>query len=1703
MATIPVTTTTFRHNRTSAEESSEKREAIMKSQSTIWSAAFRRPQRSQLLWAIAMLPMVLLVLALGVQAQTVNLSVTGPSGNGSAGRYRWVIEEDQTYHHDPANYEQVDILGQNFHRSHMPVVAIGRTGQPPRDGETDLSTLNLDPTKHYFISVLPTKPGRFAMGGAPIAPGQTDVSIKLNELPTPTAQISVFVFEDINPISNVPDLPVEQGLANFEIELAEAAGQYGANGGPVTQDAFGNPVVNAALDGVNDPGQAATAGRIVTNEFGVAIIKNLPPAKYGLTVRQPLTAPPGEWIQTSTIEGTKTIDAWVKANEPPYFTEFGPAGHHADFGFVRRMDGTQDNNNDGLADLNGAGSISGRVVNTHMSRPPDYTFYPGHPFPDCWVGLNDAAGIGIYVNECNADSTFSIDGVADGTYSLSIWDSNLDVVFASTQVIVGGPNDNSSLGDVGVFNWNARLRGTVFNDLNQNGIRDAGEEGIFSAVSIRWRDGTVYDAGPTEFNGDYEFAEVFPFFSWLVAEVDFAAPLKATGMTAWVDAGGPVDPAFEDMNPQEQPGGAFSRTETGEVLTQGIQTFLGQTNIIDWGKTAYDAAAGENGGISGIVFYDTTRAEDNPMDAVGETWQPGIPRVQVNLYADADFDGVIDDGGDGFDPPDVDNYPLGNFPGPEDTDNYTIGVFDNGDAIDVTWTDSWDDSLPEGCPGGDPSDGVTPADKCYDGLRNWNQVRDAVFDGGYAFGGYDAVNNPGGLAPGTYIVEAIPPPGYKLVRSHDKNVDFGEDYTPSPLAFPPECVGTPYTVANHFSLFSDPSDLTFPTPPLAGTTLPDCDRKQLVLTAGLNAPADFFLFTDTPVSARVKGFMLDDLANEFDPNNPNFGEKYAPPNLPVAFYDYTGNEITRVYSDRVGNYNALVPSTYTTNIASPSGMSPNMLIACMNDPGPIPDGGGGFIVDPNYNPQYTQFCYTFQYMPGTTTYLDTPVLPIAAFAGQNQNPLDCEYPNGTPMISYVSGIANGIGGGPYTEPGQVLRILSRGTVNVTNPDYVPGGSEPETIPRNYLFGGAQGQVLLTDSTGADTLLTVNNWASGAIRASVPGGTPAGAYQLTVVRSDGTPSPYAVTVTVGPLPGGQSVLAVRPSGYSSIQAAIDAAQPGDIVMVGPGVYEELVVMWKPVQLQGWGADTVVINAVKRPGERLQQWRDLVTFLVTNNDVDLLPGQNIDFDPANNEPGLLTESEGAGILVIAKNDTPANGGFGEDPNARIDGVSITGADIGGGIVVNGYAPYLQISNNRIFGNEGHNGGGIQVGHPFLGDGPTDAVNDNINIHHNWISKNGSPIGYPGGIALYTGTDGYSVSDNYICGNFATGSGGGIGHVGLSDGGRIEDNEILFNQSFSQSPVDIGGGGIAIEGAQVPGDLTAGAGNVTIVSNHIQGNVSGAGDGGGIRLAYVNGQDVVTSPATLVDWYRIDLFNNMIHNNVAGNTGAGISLQDATNVRIWNNTIAHNDSTATVGALIDAVTNMSTAQAGAGMVSRAHTPALEAVIVRSDATGWSRPRGMRNNIIFNNRSFQWQIVGGVGELSLIAGLDDLAVIGTNGQLAPTYCLLTDRTGYGGTNVQAHPNARRLFIKPYFNGPSGLTALPENSTPLTAAATDEGGNFIDIRFSQLTPVGDYHILPGSRAVDVGFAVTLSELAEDIDNDARTINTSNVVDIGADEVTP
>jgi hypothetical protein len=1680
---------------------------------------------------------LLLLLGFGVAGQAVafTLEVVTKDASGayvpiSNSGFRWLLEEDNTNQPPGFSAQGADSdsqppvppgnkipsafsIGLDIHKSHAPAVATGNaTGSsaiinPPDTG------------KRYFASVLPDS--GYSLGGAPVPIGAETVRVVVvehraynaafpNSKGIPTTQISLLVFEDHYSINNAPDVPNERGLQGFSIILFDAAGQ-------VMTDAFGNMLGTTYHEVCTDPGDPLTCtievmmggtGTIRTDANGEALIKNLMPGKYGVQVIPPVVDPmtglPVNWVQTATIEGTKTIDAWVAANEPPLFIEgFGAGGKHVNFGYVNPAAlpwavAPPTVNNDGITPY--SGSISGTNVFNHFSQPPFLQgFFPGDPVAECWVGLNDAVtGQGLLAVPCNGDSEFSMTGIPPGNYQLVTWDTPLQALFGFNTVTVpagSGTGEPVNLGNVLSFRWFGTYEGSVFLDHDQDGFRDPcvtamcndpvlDEIGLpEQVVNIRFRDGTLYQAQPTDVFGGFELSGVFPFFKWLVTEVDFAR-FKATGMTAVVDDGGEVlpdngwaMPSRGKLTPQPQAevnpntGNNLSRTETGPVLTQGLMLFLNQTNIIDWGKHEYEV--GENGGISGIVYYAVTRAENDPRYAFGEDWEPGIPRVQVNLYQDFRTnatgvpgpDGRIDDlNGDGMETvADVDNYPFGNFPAAEDLDHNGNGIFDSGDAIQITTTDSWDDNPPSGCIQTLPVIAGQEARECFDNFGTWNQVRPALFDGGYAFNSYV----PGGISSGrpeveglpagTYIVEAANPrPGvYELQKEESKNVDFGDTPIPSPMLLPQICVGDLHTVPAELTLFPGVAA------PFAGTSRPLCDRKQVELTDRNNTGANFFYFTAVPKAARVVGFVNNDLSAEFDSTSPIFGEKAAPEWIPVSFRDWQGNEITRVYSDAYGAYNALLPSSFSINVPSATGVSPNMITAVLNDPGPIPDPNnpGQMIIDPNYDERFAVAPWTLNYEVGRTTYLDTPIVPVAAFATIPRGTLDTGVPSGTPVIASAIG-NSGAAAICTNQPGTILTITAAVAAD----------------GRDNGFGPEQGEVRINGVAIDPTAIVI--WTPTQIVVGTSGATSG---LLEVVRKDtGKVNENGLNIaivdctdpTVHIVSGGS--IYPYPDG-KSIQAAIDAANPDDLILVGPGSYAENVIMWKPVRLQGSGAGATRIFANPNPAERLQAWhaktRDLLGIT----------------DPAVPNPFLA--NEGPGILVF------------NAPSALIDGFEISGALSGGGIYVNNDAPGMQISNNTIRSNQGNRGGGIVIGVPDL-DPTIPMGNDNIVIRDNRIVANSGVIG-PGGIAIYSGSSDYLIENNRVVGNFSRDSGGGIGHVGLSDGGVIRGNKVLFNEVFYGLLVPGGGhgGGIFVSGEIPPPTvppvpvISTGAGNVTIEANLIQGNLAGAGNGGGIAAYAFNGQDVAGNPTTPDAWYALTVQNNMVVNNVAAIGGGGISLQDVTAGTIVHNTVAHNDSTATAALAFTAGNLTVSVPQGAGVVSSAHSVSLRAI--PDFPQTYSDPT-LVNNIIWQNRSFfnDGSLNGTAGGLAPAsqhptvphADFWDLSVAGAlapGDVLHPTFSILTDSTGYDASNIARNPGVARS----YFNALESSTVL------------DEGGNAITVRFTPLTAdAGDYHLLtvcsPAVDAADPSFSV-------DTDIDAEERPDGDGYDIGADEYNP
>jgi len=277
-------------------------------------------------------------------------------------------------------------------------------------------------------------------------------------------------------------------------------------------------------------------------------------------------------------------------------------------------------------------------------------------------------------------------------------------------------------------------------------------------------------------------------------------------------------------------------------------------------------------------------------------------------------------------------------------------------------------------------------------------------------------------------------------------------------------------------------------------------------------------------------------------------------------------------------------------------------------------------------------------------------------------------------------------------------------------------------------------------------------------------------------------------------------------------------------------------------------------------------------------------------------------------------------------------------------------------------------------------------------------------------------------------------------------------------------VSGGGVFIGGEPVvrefleldnPDLLSTGSGDVLVRWNRIQGNQAGAGHGGGIRTQFVNGRDVgITGDRP--KWYDLRILDNVIVNNVAGWSGGGISLHNTVKGVIRRNTIAHNDSTATVGGLI--VNNLSAKQP-AGISTEPHSPALATAIALYDGNNsdqeFSTPfmGNPWDNILSENRSFNYEVAGTTAQLSPVLSQS------TVGQCVDgaVFWDLDARVANWRANDSGAPGpttpADPLFgDTDYCNGGRSLATLPPG--PMFALpALDEGGNaWIDVRFGPLT---------------------------------------------------
>jgi hypothetical protein len=1602
----------------------------------------------------------------------------------------------------------------------VPVVAQG-------DDTILNTTKSLDklPVGKYLISV--TADG-YKIDGKhfTVAGGQTaSVVVDMQPYPLPLGTIRLEVFNDTSPVDGTYEVGAEKGLAGFTAHLADVLGQ-------VSVDYYGNPLCTQYVHGAPDATHLRGAivfengkpkiapgsvGRCISDADGKIVIENLGPNRYAAQV----VAPTGQvWAQTTTLEGNFDHDIWVQENDTGFDTEQVLGGErvpYVHFGFVAPKD---------LPAASGkTGEIVGTAVvgRTYVGGQGGVTL-PNNgvagasiagPVSEPWVALS-ALGNGdqmVYMGRGGADGKFDIKNVPDGDYQLTLWDRPQELLLDSFNVTVRN-GQKVDIGSKILVGWFTEIKGSVFIDANGNGKRDPGEVGVPRfKVAVKERDNSLMDQATnsvsTDANGYYDIKQTYPMSKWLVLEA-FDTRFKTTGITYKAD---------NEPTPT---------TLLGAAVDLNFLPIIGLAGTVDWGIKPF--SGDENGGIAGTVTYDTTRNELDAANSVTEAYQPGVPGVPVHLYAV-----VRDDNGDP-----VKNADGSLQRGPELNDAYTsetwkpgrgctARLFDGRPLIDQQALPDFGRAANQKCVEA-PMMGVqfAPSDATP---TNFGQT----VNGNYAFTDSKLnlyaegdPKNPGPnhtmpmyaplpddqtqqLVPDDYIVTVdIPdnPVGdgkmYQVTKEEDVNVFNGDRFlpqdnfppTPDQAASPPggpvpqpkpgtNPSGGPGIVsgcagANHTVHVTNPAFLAGGGSPYEGQQKPLCDAKLVTIRAGQTTAPNFNLFTDVPLPTHFWGLTINDLGLQHDKRSIQFGEAQGLPNVPMGIYDYAGKLVDSVDTDFNGFYEAIEPSTSTYNCPVPAGPCPNMYRFVGNDP-----GQPGHL-NRNYNARFRTIATNFQAWPGLFTVTDTAPTQVAATSlapgATTLEPVDCDIAGDAPQLFSVSK--------PYLRTTDTNREI---TIKGTG------------------FGTSRGSVKVAGSLG-NVQATVTSWNDREIKVIMGRSAPGIAATVSATNAAGKqtvnglsfqfidsllPSGTAMNPKLRQVNPPASAVSAGEKIYTTVQAALEDAATAaggtenDLVVVWPnkavtdnpfGAYLENPVIHSSVRLQGVGPGGQYADGTYVPGSVL----DGRAFQIDNDSgiawLNLVGSLQY--------AGPTAVPDGSVVTVLARqgqfnaSNAPTINGFritgGNQSNfpANVNAVTgvvktpygATGAVVtqGGGVYLHAEARFTQVTDNVIVGNSGSYGGAVRVGTPY-----TNTHNESVKIARNQIRDNGG-TNLAGGIGIFAGSNGYSVDHNSICGNFSSEYGGGISHYGLSTGGSISANRVYLNQSYDEA------GGIMIAG-ELPPDpnkLSSGSGEVSIDANTVQANLSND-DGGGIRMLQAGN-------------FPITVTNNVIAGNISTHEGGGIALDDATDVRIVNNTVMDNITTATAKT-------SNGAPAPAGLSVAENSVQLQATLPAGSAT-FSNPK-LFNNIFWNNRAGSWNgvYVSGIGAANAPAGDPinywDMGSADGMGPLTPTNSVLqtTKGTTPSDTNkVGVNPGVVAPFL-------TSVSIEVSRTFPSFRQAV------IVVQHLPGTRMGDYHLAAGSPALHSGAPrrtfgnITVSAPGRDIDGDVRSFVHP---DIGADEVT-
>jgi hypothetical protein len=234
-----------------------------------------------------------------------------------------------------------------------------------------------------------------------------------------------------------------------------------------------------------------------------------------------------------------------------------------------------------------------------------------------------------------------------------------------------------------------------------------------------------------------------------------------------------------------------------------------------------------------------------------------------------------------------------------------------------------------------------------------------------------------------------------------------------------------------------------------------------------------------------------------------------------------------------------------------------------------------------------------------------------------------------------------------------------------------------------------------------------------------------------------------------------------------------------------------------------------------------------------------------------------------------------------------------------------------------------------------------------------------------------------------------------------------------------------------------------------------------------------------------FPMNVYNNMIVNNVSLHEGGGVALDDASNVRFYNNTVMNNKTTAT------AITSDGL-PAPAGLSTGANSFQLQASLP-GGAPLFSNPL-LFNNIFWDN----WAGTKGTNTVTGITPIDfdpwDMGVVGSSSDLLSP------------TNSVLQPSVHPGVIFDSSNQLIDPLVVSSIDIPLTFTSWRTNINFIGAIMvtANLPPNldGNYHLSgTGSPAYDAGADSKNGVVAPMFDIDSQYRPSGAAFDAGADEL--